>query len=273
MTDEQQVAPSEATEKAVASQEASEATENTEGQVEGQPAEGESPEDDKSESAKRRERRKAQMERLRKEAEEAKDAHRKAQERLEKVRQRAETSNSPPKEADFTDYNEYLVAMGAYHAAKRIDERDVREIEEATKAEEERIARLQQVEQAALAQSWAEQASEAKTRYADFEQVVYTAPISDGLAMLIQRSDMAADVAYYLGTHRDEAAMLSRANPIEQAMWLGRMEARLSLPKPKLQSDAPDPVSPVRPKPSGLKSPEKMSFEEYAAARKAGKIR
>jgi hypothetical protein len=47
----------------------------------------------------------------------------------------------------------------------------------------------------------------------------------------------------------------------------------LSLPQPNLQPSAPDPVTPVRPKPSGMKDPAKMSFEEYRAARKAGKIR
>lgn len=276
MTDEQQVAPSEATENAVASIEASEATENTQGQDQTPPAEGEAPEgdkpEDKSESQKRRERRKAQLERVVNEARAAQQALEESNRRLEKAKLAAQ-SNTPPQETDFRDYNEYLVALGAYHAARKLDERSAAEIEEATKAQEDRVKALRQQQETEIAQSWSEQVAEAKGRYADFEKVVYTAPISDDLAKMIATSDMGADVAYYLGTHRDQAAALSRMHPIEAARQLGIIEARLSLPQPNLQPSAPDPVSPVRPKPSGLKDPAKMSFEEYRAARKAGKIR
>jgi hypothetical protein len=275
MTEEQQVAPSEATEEAVVS---SEATENTEGQVEGQTAEEapEATEEEKSESAKRRERKKAHMERLRKEAEEAKIALHEKETRLEKVRQRAEQSNTPPKESDYTDYNEYLVAMGAYHAAKTMDTREIREVEEATKAEQDRLKRINEARQAEVAQNWADQAAEAKTRYADFEQVAYTAPISPPVAHMIAASDVGADLAYYLGTNKDQAIAISRLaqfDPIEAAREIGRLEARLSLPKPNLRTNAPDPVNPVKPKPSGMKDPKKMSFEEYREARMSGKIR
>lgn len=278
MTEEQQVAPSEAAEEAVVS---SEATENTKGQVEDPPAEDaegqpEGSEEEKSESAKRRERRKAQLERLRKEAEEARAQERQARERLERVRQRAEQSNTPPKEGDFQDYNEYLVALGAYQAAKQFDTRTIQEIEEQTKAEEDRIKRIEQQASQELAQNWADQVADAKTRYADYEKVAYTAPISDRVANWIAQSDMGADVAYYLGMNRDTAVAISRMaefNPIEAAKELGRIEARLSLPKPNMRPSAPDPVSPVKPKPSGMKDPRKMSFEEYREARMAGKIR
>ena len=282
MTEDQAVAPSEATEEAVASQEASEATENTKGQVESQPAEeaeGDAPdatEEEKSESAKRRERRKAQMDRLRKEAEEAKVKAREVEQRLEKVRQRAEQSNTPPKESDFQDYNEYLVALGAYQAAKQFDNRTIQDIEEQTKAEQDRLKQIEQQAMRELAQGWADQVADAKTRYADYEKVAYTAPISDRVANWIAQSDMGADVAYYLGMNRDAAVAISQMaefNPIEAARELGRIEARLSLPKPNMRPSAPDPVSPVKPKPSGMKDPRKMSFEEYREARKTGKIR
>lgn len=280
MTDEQQVAPeTAATEEAVASNEASEATENTQGQDQDQPAddkaEGEEPEaksEDKSEAQKRRERRKAQMQRLQ---EEAREAERKLQEQETRLRkaQEAAQSNKPPKEADFQDYNEYLVALGAYHAAQRMDTRQTQEIEEASEAEKARLKALQQQQEAELAQSWGEQVADAKQRYADFEQVAFTAPIADHVAQMIAQSDMGADLAYHLGKNRDLAVAISRAHPIEAARELGRLEATLSLPKPNLQSSAPDPVNPVKPKPTGQKPPSKMSFEEYRAARMAGKIR
>lgn len=279
MTDEQQVAPEpEATEEAVAPEGASEATENTKGQDEGQPAEGdegaapESTEEEKSESQKRRERRKAQMERLRQEAEEAQARQRETQERLQRIRERAEKSNIPPKENDFQDYNEYLVAVGAYHAARNMDQRSIEEVEEAQKAHEARIQELRQREQAEIAQSWSDQVDEAKRRYADFDKVAYSAPISDQVAQMIARSDMGADVAYHLGMNPDAARKISAMHPIEAARELGRIEARLSLPKPQTASQAPDPVAPVKPRGTGMKSPDKMTYEEYAQARREGKI-
>lgn len=276
MTEEQQVAPeTEATEETVKQ---SEATENTEGQDQSQPAEDDADGDpeakaeDKSEAQKRRERRKAQMQRLQEEAQEAERKYSEQQERLRKAKEKAEQSNIRPKEADFQDYNEYLIAVGAYQSRRGIAAERVSEVEEATQAEEARVKALKEQQKSQLAQSWAEQATEAKARYADFEQVVYSAPISDTVAEMVAGSEVGADLAYYLGTHRELAAALSRATPIEAARELGRLEARLSLPKPNFQSNAPDPVNPVRPKPTGQKPPSKMSFEEYKAARMAGKL-
>lgn len=271
MTDEQQVAPiPEATPETVVSQEASEATENTQGQEQDPPAEPEG--EEKTEAQKRRERRKAQIQRLKEEAREAERKAAEQQQRLEKAKQAAQ-SNVRPKEADFQDYNEYLVALGAYTATQKMDSRSTEEIEEAAQAEQARVQALKQQQKTELAQSWAEQVSEAKSRYADFEQVVYTAPISDTIAEMVAGSDIGADLAYYLGTHRDYAMALSNADPIEAAREIGRLEARLSLPKPNLQTSAPDPVTPVKPKPSGMKDPSKMSYEEFVAGRKSGKIR
>lgn len=277
MTEETQVAPSEATEEAVVS---SEATENTTGQVEDQPAEDaegkpEESKEEKSESAKRRERRKAELDRLRREADEAREAARKVEERLRSVRERAEKSNTPPKESDFQDYNEYILALGAFQAAKQFDSRSIQEVEQEAEQQKARIQQIQQMAQQEAAQNWAAQREDAKTRYADFDAVVTAPdlPINQHMANLIASSDLGADVAYYLGTNKDMARAIARLSPIEQAVEFGRIEARLSLPKPNRQTNAPDPVNPVRPKPSGMKDPAKMSFEEYREARKSGKIR
>ena len=279
MADEQQVAPLRATEEAVTPEGASEATENTQGQEKDPPAEAETAEkpeqteEEKSESQKRRDRRKAQLDRLRQEAAEARAEAEKVRERLEKVRERAAQSDKPPKEGDFQDYNEYLVALGAYQASRQMDSRTIEEIEEAQKAQEARIQQLRQQEQAEVAQSWGEQVQEARQKYADFDRVAYSAPISDGVAQMIARSDMGADVAYHLGTNPDLARQLSAMHPIEAARELGRIEARLSLPKPNTVSSAPDPVTPVRPRSSsGMKDPAKMTYAEYREARMAGKL-
>lgn len=274
MTDEIEVAQ-EATEEAVQTEaeeaKASEATESTEGQDNDPPAEGDEKPEDISPAKARRERRKAENARLRQEAAEAEAKLRQTQERLQKAQEAAQR-NTPPKEADYADYNEYLVAMGAYHAARQMDTRQSRELEEATQAQRAEIERLRQEERQQVAAGWAAQVEDARTRYADFEKVAFTAPISDGFAEIIATAEMGADVAYYLGQNPELARQLSNASPYEQAMAIGRIEARLSLPKPNMQPKAPDPISPVKPSATGTKPVEKMTMAEYKAARAAGKI-
>lgn len=280
MSEKEQVAQ-EATPEVVqpeAEAEVSEETKSTEGQVEDPPAEGEAeqaaPEDDKSEAQKRRERRKAQIARLREEAAEAKRREADQAERLRRAREAA-SKNTPPKESDFQDYNEYLVAMGAYHAARSMDDRSAREIEEAAQTEKARADELSKQEKAELAQSWAEQVSDAKTRYADFAEVAFTAPISDAVAEMVAASDMGADIAYHLGKNPDVAQSLTKlaaTSPVEAARELGRLEGRISMPKPRTQSSAPDPITPVKPKAAASIDPDKMSMAEYRKARAEGKI-
>ena len=274
--DEQQTPAPEAGDEAVSEREvqASEATENTEGQVETPPAEpeGEKPEGEEeavSPAKARRERRKAEMERLRKEAREAQEAEAKVKERLAALEKYA-SQEQPPKEDDFSDYNEYLMALAAHKSTAALDARQKREIEDERRAHETRIKHLQDQEQAEIRENWMAQVQEAKQRYADFEQVVYTARISDGLAGLIAQSDSGADVAYHLGTNHEAVARLERMTPIEQAMELGRLSASISAPRPRTQSKAPDPASPVRGGGGASTDPLKMTPDEYDKWREAG---
>lgn len=278
MTDETKVAPEpEATEtpvepKAEPKQGEPEAAENTEGQEAGQPAaEGDEPDaDERTESQKRRDRRKEALKRAREEADAAEAALKEKQKRAEDIRKRAEQSNTPPKEADYQDYNEYLIAVGAFHASRTLDTRAVEEATEAEKAEEARVQALRERQKAELAQAWGEQVAEARGKYQDFEQVAYTAPISDELAAFVMSTDRGADIAYHLGKNRDMAVQLSAMPLPEAAREIGRLEAILSLPKPNTQPSAPDPVTPVKSSSPGQKDPSKMTMAEYAAARKAG---
>ena len=270
MTDDQQAAAQEAapepTPESTPEAEA-EAPQVTEEEGQDPPAE----EEDKSPSKERRERRKAQMQKLRDDAQEARQALAEQNERLSQARALDQTTTAP-KEADFDDYNAYLVAMGSFHAAQTMNERSSREIEETQQATRKQIADLHRAQQAELARGWADQVADAKDRYTDFDEVVYTAPISDNVAQIVATSDAGADVAYFLGTNADQARAISQMHPLEAARAIGRIEAQLSLPKPKTVSSTPDPVNPVRATSITVKNPSKMSNAEYRAAREAGQI-
>lgn len=263
MSEETGVAPDqEATEEGVTEEATQEEDQQAEEATEGE--EGEQPEstegDDKPKS--RHQRRKEQMERYRQEAEEANRKYEAVQERLKRLEEAAGTSQ-PPKEGDFASYEEYQAALSAHHAMRMMDGRTKQEAEREAQAYQQEMQRIEQERSQEVAQGWAAQVTEARERYADFEQVAFKAPISDQVAQMIAGMDAGADVAYQLGLNPAEARRISSLSPMEAAMELGRMEARVSTPKPRTATQAPEPVKPVRPKASTQKDPSKMSISEY----------
>lgn len=252
--------------------EAAEAPDSTEGQDNIQPAEGddELPEDEEvSKSKQRRERRKAEMQRLRDAEQQAKRDAQEAQKRLDAIREAAQ-SQQPPKETDFADYNDYVIAAAAYQTAAQLDQREIKSLEREAEARRQAAEQATRQTQQEQLESWNTQIEDARGRYQDFDQVALSdnVPITPQMARVIASSDRGADVAYYLGTHKQEAAKIAQiADPLDMARALGFIEARLNLPKPRTQTAAPDPLTPVRPKASAQKDPSKMTMEEWKAWR------
>lgn len=271
MNDQTEVAPSEATEEDV--------SEDTKGQEKDQPAEAktESAEDpkgkdapeeeaeEKSPSKSRHQRRKAEMERLRGELDEANSAAKDATDRLARI-QEAAKATQPPNESDFKDYTDYLVALAAHQSVAALDKRETSALEDQATQAQEKVDQIQQLREQELNLAWAEQVEEAKGRYADWDQVANdpTLPVNDTMVSLIKGSDAAADVYYHLATNRAEAAKIYGMEPLDAARAIGAIEARMSLPKARTQTEAPDPINPVKPRSTpGAKAPEEMNAEEY----------
>ena len=246
--------------------------EETEGQTEGQAAEGQP--EEKSESAKRREREKAYRARLQAEAAEAKAEAEQAKARRQAILD-AGKQEAPPKEADFPDPIEFAAAKAIWGAEQKYREREAKNAGEAAEAAEAKVKEISQRESAVIAEAWTAQVDEAKGRYADFEQVAYAKdlPVTKAMGELIMTSEAGPDVLYHLGQNRALAAQIAAMNQVEAARAIGRIEASLSAPKPRTETKAPDPISPVRGSAGASLNPDKMSYEEYRQARMAGKIR
>lgn len=250
----------------------------TEGPTEGQAAadapEGE--EAEKSEAAKRREREKAHKERLRKEADDAKAAADRAEQRRLKIIE-AGKNEKPPVESEFSDYAEFVAAKAVWTAEQRANQRQAQEFEAEAQDARKQAEIIEAAERQLVNQSWAEKVNEAKTRYTDFEQVALAqdVPITPQIAEMLKQSDKGPDMAYFLGMNKAaaaELAALSKTSPMLAAMALGRLEASLTAPTPRMTSQTPDPIAPVRGKAQASLNPDKMSMDEYIAARKAGKL-
>lgn len=244
-----------------------------EGQVETPPAEGQ-PEEKKSASAERRERDKAYRERLKAEAAQALSRAAEAEQRRKAILD-AGSKEAPPKENDFPDPIEFAAAKAIWGAEQRAREREANGAGEAAKAAKQQAEEITQRERAVLAEAWTAQVADAKTRYADFDAVAHAKdlPVTPAMGDIIMTSDNGPDVLYFLGQNRALAAQIAAMHPVEAARAIGRIEATLTLPKPRTETQAPAPISPVRGSAGASLNPEKLSIEEYIAARKAGKIR
>lgn len=254
-----------------------EAADSTEGTPAEAPAEGEAeettaePEDKGPTRAERRRQARERSEAALKEAQaKAADAERRAQE----IRDAAK-SVPAPKQNDFDSYEEYQAALSSYRTLGTLDDREARQREAEAKTHFKQVEELKKQQQAEDAQSWADQVAEGKTKYPDFEQVAQNPnlPITEKLANMMLQSDVAADMAYHLGKNPTLAQQISSLDEVQMARAVGRLEAQVSAPKPKPTSSAPDPITPVKGKATALKNPDEMTYQEYEAARKAGKIK
>lgn len=111
----------------------------------------------------------------------------------------------------------------------------------------------------------------ARERFADYDAVTRNpnVAITPVMAEVIRDSDVGPDVAYHLGKNPAEAARIAALPPNRQAVELGRLEAKITAPKP-LPKQPPAPVQPVNGiAAGGSKDPGTMTMAEYAAWRKA----
>lgn len=267
MEEHAEVAPQEATAEDVTEAQVTEDTQAEE-------TEAEAPEPDASEDTERKsrhQRRKEALERYRAEAEEANRRAAEAEKRLKALEDAAKAS-AVPKEGDYRSYEEYQAALSGFYAMQQLDGRERARIQQEQAQTQAELQRIEQARRAEVDQAWLAQAQDARTRYADFEKVAFTAPIADHVADIIKHMDAGADVAYQLGLNHAEAARISQLPPVFAAMELARIEARVSAPRPRTTTQAPDPIAPLKPKASPSKDPAKMTMAEYKAARAKGLI-
>lgn len=168
-----------------------------------------------------------------------------------------------PQEADFADYGQYVRALTRWET-RQAQQETLREAE--TRREQERIANL--------SRDFAPQMEAAREKYDDFDEVV-SQPIFTPLAQeLLWHSPQGAEIAYYLGTHPQEAATLNSLSPLAAARRLVALETQIqqAAVQPKTVSMAPAPIAPVAGTPASVKDPDKMTTEEWMAWDKQQRI-
>jgi len=140
--------------------------------------------------------------------------------------------------------------------------------------ESDRAASAQQQEQQRfqnIAQKHAEREVVFATEHPDYEEAAHNLTSVIGvdpmLAEVLMSSEHGPLVVHHLGTHLDEAVQLAALPPHMRIAQVARIEARLTAPKPKPVTKAPDPVPTVGGGAAATKDPDRMSVGEWLAWR------
>lgn len=163
---------------------------------------------------------------------------------LERLRQSTEKSSteSEPKEADYNgDWTKYQADYAAWKATQNIrgvlDEREQRQ----------RKAQLEERTQEAV-EDFLERVESVKTAIPDYDKAINAFAKEGGkfephVIEEIRDSEKGPQLAYYLAKNPGLAAELNAMSARDAAREIGRLEAKVSLPQPKRQTQAPAPLT------------------------------
>lgn len=164
----------------------------------------------------------------------------------------------PPKLEDFDHDIEKFTAAAVEHAA------DAATVKSAEKTAADADVRAQEELKGAFASA----VMDAVKQYPDFEQVFDgNVPVTREMAEALIMSSKPAEIAYFLGAHRDIAAQIAGMPPHLQGYELARLEARISTSPIPSKAPPPPTVHVSGASASGVKSYEDMDDAEFERAR------
>lgn len=101
---------------------------------------------------------------------------------------------------------------------------------------------------------------------ADFDAVVSddALPVTEAMRDSLLNIEKGPEVLYHLAQNPDEMYRIANLSPYAQAAEIGRLEVRLSIPKPSKTTSAPPPVKPLSAGGESVsKNPDDMSTQEW----------
>lgn len=172
-----------------------------------------------------------------------------AEQQAEIERLRAATAksdaDSEPKEADYNgDWTKFQADYAAWKAAQSVE----RKLAEREQRERERQV-AEKVREAN--EEFLERVDEVKAGIPDYDQAINAFASSGGkfaehVIEEIRDSEQGPMLAYYIAKNPHIAHQLNAMSPRDAAREIGRIEARVALPKPKRQTQAPAPLAPLK---------------------------
>lgn len=211
----------------------------------GQPAVQNTPEsapetpktDDRPEERPGKNRAERKISRLYREAAEAKAERDLLRRQLEELKPKPVEQNGRPTLDQFNyDPEKYAEATAKFEREQAIKEYESKQREQLQHRERQRIV-----------ETWEEKTSRAESKYEDFDEVVGEIQPTTPWAIAVMEVENGEDVAYHLGKNLKDARRIASLPPLQQALEIGRLSAKLaSAPaQPKTPSRAPAPISPL----------------------------
>ncbi len=166
---------------------------------------------------------------------------------VERLRQAAPAKSdtgSEPKEADYNgDWTKYQADYAAWKATESI-----KGVLNEEKQQQKAAALQEKVREAN--EDFLERVEEIKPRIPDFDKVMSAFEKDGGkfashVIEEIRDSEKGPALAHHLAKTPDLVAELNAMSPRDAAREIGRLEAKISLPKPRTQTQAPAPITPI----------------------------
>lgn len=180
-------------------------------------------------------------------------------ERLQAERNPPTTSpTGEPKPEQFKDYESYVRAVTRWEI-----QQSFKGVETQAKTQREEMSRAEQAR--AVRERFVAPGAE---KYDDFEEVALAddLPITGPMLDAMADTAISHDIAYYLGTHRDEAKRIAGLTNAQQVREIDKIAATLTAPKQPTK--APQPIVPNASKGTVKKDISEMSYSEFVAERK-----
>jgi len=173
-----------------------------------------------------------------------------------------------PDENDFDTTQEYHQANAQYYADVSSDAAQATVAKQNQESTEAAKQTQRQEEVKTKKKAFEENLNSKRDNFEDFEDVAYGHSFMDlDMAEQIFDMDKGPELAYHLGSNLDEAARIFALTPVQRARELTKLEFQVEALKPKVVSDAPDPINPLGNSETVQTDPDKMSADEWQAWR------
>lgn len=185
-------------------------------------------------------------------------------------------SNQKPSPDDFRDAFEYAEALAEWSAEQALVKREMEVRQREAETQKQKVI-----------QTWQQKLEVTKAELPDYEEMVAssTVAVGDAVRDAIIESDVGPRILYELASDDELAEKLTTMSIPSALKLIGKLEAKFEKTEAPAKaekksvaakSNAPEPIRPLR-STGGVSDVaidgEKLSFQQYRAARLAGKIR
>jgi hypothetical protein len=188
----------------------------------------------------------------------------------------AQTQDDPqPQQDQYDDYAKYLEDRSSWASRQAVKQALAEAGKEAAQAQKQQTAQAREAEVVTQAKALFAKGVE---EFEDFEEVAAdpSLTVTEAMTSALLASDIGHQVQYHLGNNPEEAARISKLDPVQQVREMALLEASLKAPKAKPRkktTNAPEPIKPVGGK-SAPKSIDEdtMDIGDYMRKYNAGEL-